>query len=204
MTPNDKKALTYTTQILDKDVEITGHPEVRIWISSTAEDRDFFAYLEEVDAEGVSHYISEGTLKVSHRALHDPPYDKLGLPYHRSYEEDVVDLVPGERTELRFDLHPTSNVFNAGHRIRVTIACADKDNAATPKLSPPPTVTIYRSKEHRSYVILPIIDANEKLITGAEYSFLLIVLTVLIVVVLVVVFAIYVKKKISKRTSANR
>jgi hypothetical protein len=45
MTPNDKKALTYTTQILDKDVEITGHPEVRIWISSTAEDRDFLPIL---------------------------------------------------------------------------------------------------------------------------------------------------------------
>lgn len=204
ITPNDKKALTYTTQILDKDVEITGHPEVRLWISSTAEDGDFFAYLEEVDAEGVSHYISEGTLKASHRALHDPPYDKLSLPYHRSYEEDVVDLVPGERTELRFDLHPTSNVFNAGHRIRLTIACADKDNAATLELSPPPTVTVYRNGEHRSYVILPVIDANEKLIAGVEYSFLLIVLTVFVVIVLVVVLAIYVRKKISKRENADR
>lgn len=204
MTPNDKKALTYTTQALDRDVEITGHPEVHLWVSSTAEDGDFFAYLEEVDAEGVSHYISEGALKASHRALHDPPYDKLGLPYHRSYKEDIVELIPGERTELRFDLHPTSNVFNAGHRIRLTITCADKDNAATLELSPPPAVTVYRNREHPSYVILPIIDADEKWIAGVEYSFLLIVLTVFVVIVLVVVLAIYVKKKISEGTGVDR
>jgi putative CocE/NonD family hydrolase len=204
MTPNDRKALTYTTKALDRDVEITGHPEVHLWISSTAKDGDFFAYLEEVDAEGVSHYISEGALKASHRALHDPPYDKLGLPFHRSYEEDVVDLVPGERTELQFDLHPTSNVFNTGHRIRLTITCADKDNAETPELSPPPTVTIYRNRKHPSYVILPVIEADEKLIVGVEYSFLLIVLTVFVVIGLVVVLAIYVKKKISQDTSADR
>jgi hypothetical protein len=201
MTTNDEKALTYTTQRLDKDVEITGHPEVHLWIKSTAEDGDFFAYLEEVDAEGVSHYISEGALKASHRTLHDPPYDQLSLPYHRSYKEDVVMLVPGDRTELRFDLQPTSNVFNAGHRIRLTIACADKDNAATLELSPPPTVTVYRNKEHRSYVILPVIDADEKLIEGVENSFLLIVLTVFIVIVLVVVLAIYIRKKVSKGTN---
>ncbi len=204
MTPNDRKALTYTTKPLDSDVEITGHPEVHLWISSTAEDGDFFAYLEEVDAEGVSHYISEGALKASHRALHDPPYDKLGLPYHRSYQEDVVELVPGERTELRFDLHPTSNVFNTGHRIRLTITCADKDNAATLELSPPPNVTVYRNREHPSYVILPVIEADEKLIVGVEYSFLLIVLTVFIVIVLVVVLAIYVRKKISRGDKSAR
>ncbi|WP_427970100.1 CocE/NonD family hydrolase C-terminal non-catalytic domain-containing protein, partial [Altererythrobacter sp.] len=48
--------------------------------------------------------------------------------------------------ELAFDLHPTSNIFNAGHRIRIAVACADKDNALTPELSPPPTITLYRNK----------------------------------------------------------
>jgi len=44
-----------------------------------------------------------------------------------------------------------------GHRIRVTITCADKDNALTPQLDPPPTVHLYREADHASYIALPII-----------------------------------------------
>lgn len=76
---------------------------------------------------------------------------------------------------------------------------AHKDNAATLELSPPPTVTVYRSGEHRSYVILPVIEANEKRMAGVEYSFLLIVLTVL-----VVILVIFEKKEISQGTSADK
>ena len=52
---------------------------------------------------------------------------------------------------------PTSYIFEAGHRIRVTITGADKDTALTPQLDPPPTVQIYREADHASYIELPII-----------------------------------------------
>ncbi len=157
MTENDRKGLTYTTQALARDTELTGHPIVHLWVSSTAADGDFFAYLEEVDSDGVSHYITEGTLRASHRALSEAPFKNyLGLPYHRSYEEDIVDLPVNEPVELVFDLHPTSNVFDAGNRIRVTITNADSDNFRTPELLPPPTVSIYRDGQHASYVSLPV------------------------------------------------
>jgi len=158
LTPLDEKGLTYTTPPLASDVEVTGHPVMHLWVSSTATDGDFFVFLEEIDEDGVSQFVSDGILRASHRATATPPWDHLGLPWHRSYEEDLIDL-PGEPVELVFDLYPTSNIFDEGHRIRLTITCADSDNFETPELSPPPTVSVYRNTEYASYITLPIIPA---------------------------------------------
>ena len=84
----------------------------------------------------------------------------MGLPYHRSFAKDLQPLPAGEPVELVFDLLPTSNIFDAGHRIRVTIMGAEANNFATPQLDPAPTVTIYRNAEHSSYIDLPIIPAQ--------------------------------------------
>jgi len=153
---NDEKGLTYTTSPLTTEVEVTGHPVVHLWVTSSAKDGDFFVYLEDVSEASYSKYITEGTLRASHRAISTPPFENLGLPYHRSYAEDIADL-PEQPVELVFDLLPTSYVFDAGHRIRVTITCADKDTALTPQLDLPPTVHLYREADHASYIVLPII-----------------------------------------------
>jgi putative CocE/NonD family hydrolase len=160
MAANDTKALTYTTLPLESDVEVTGHPVVLLWVSSTAADGDFFAYLEEVDEDGVSTYITEGKLRASFRTQHVPPYENMDLPWHRCWEEDVEPLPQGQPAELVFDLLPTSNLFDAGHRIRVTITGADDDTYETPQLDPAPTVSIYRGSEYASYIELPIIPAE--------------------------------------------
>ncbi|UCE40898.1 MAG: CocE/NonD family hydrolase [Candidatus Aminicenantes bacterium] len=196
MTANDEKGLTYTTETLEKDLEITGHSVVHLWASSTATDGDFFALLEEVDAEGVSHYVSEGALRASHRALHEPYYDNLGLPFHRSHEEDMVELKPGEPAELAFDLQPISNVFNAGNRIRITITCADKDNASTPELSPPPTVSVYRNTQHASYITLPVIQAADESLAADETSLGLILGIALGVIIFVIVFTTFMRRRL--------
>jgi putative CocE/NonD family hydrolase len=95
MTPNDEKALTYTSPPLDADTEITGHPVAHLWVSATADDADFMVYLEEVDDQGGSTYITEGVIKASHRATADAPWNMIGLPFHRGLESDVTPLVPG-------------------------------------------------------------------------------------------------------------
>lgn len=196
MTGNDQKGLTYTTEALEEDVEITGHPVAHIWVSSTATDGDFFVYLEEVDAEGVSHYVSEGALRASHRARHEPYYDNLGLPFHRSHEVDVDELKPGEPAELAFDLQPTSNVFNTGNRIRITVTCADKDNASTPELSPSPTVSLYRNTQYDSYVILPVIGIADKPLSEDESPLALILGIALGVIIFVIVFTTFMRRRL--------
>jgi hypothetical protein len=157
MTPNDVKGLTYTSPPLDADVEVTGHPVVHLWVTSTARDGDFFVYLEQVDkVAGSSRYVTEGALRASHRAISTPPFEYLGLPYRSGLQMDVAEL-GDEPVELVFDLHPISSVFHAGNRIRVTLTCADSDNALTPRLSPVPTISIHRNARYASYITLPVI-----------------------------------------------
>ena len=156
MTRNDDMGLTYTTATLPKDMEVTGHPAMFLWITSTANDGDFFVYLEEIDDAGHSEYVTERKLKASHRAETLPSFDSMGLIYHRSNREDMVKL-PHEPVTLCFNLFPISNVFDAGHRVRVTITCADRNNALKMEVSPAPKVAIYRNVEHPSHIVLPII-----------------------------------------------
>jgi hypothetical protein len=195
MTKNDRKGLTYTTLPLSADIQITGHPVVHLWLSSNQDDGNVFVYLEEVDESGYSRYMTEGVLRLSHRSLHQPPYKNFGLPYHRSYEEDIQPMVPGEPAELIIDMQPTANVFNAGHRIRVTITGVDKDNAAEAVRDTPPTYTIFRSNTMPSYIEMPVLQEEVDVPEDEGISLLLIVGIAFLVIVLVLVFSFYTRKK---------
>jgi len=151
-----EKGITYITDPLTDDVEMTGHPVIHLWVSSTATDGDFIARIEDVAPDGtVTSYNMDGRLRASLRALHDPPYNNLGLPWHRFNAEDVKLLTPGEPTLLTFDLYPISYVFKAGHRIRLRITFAE--SFRTPKLTPAPEVTLYRDMIHPSSIMLPFV-----------------------------------------------
>jgi putative CocE/NonD family hydrolase len=160
MRSNDAKALTYTTRPLEKPVQATGHSVIHVWLKSDAPDLDMFAYLEEVDGSGNSTYITEGNLRASHRTLGQAPYDNLGLPYHRHYKSDLAPIPASEPVELVFDLLPTSYIFGAGNRIRITIACADADNFETPILDPAPKLHLLRDSNHPSFFQLPVVPSR--------------------------------------------
>jgi putative CocE/NonD family hydrolase len=155
----DEKCLTYTTPPLEGDLEVTGHPVLHLYVSSNAEDGDFFVYLEDVDENGFAQYKSEGQLRASLRSLSARPW-LPELPYHRCFQADTQPLVPGEMVELVVDLFPVSHVFMRGHSIRVSLAGADVDNFRTPELSPAPTWTIYAGGENASYIDLPVIPGG--------------------------------------------
>ena len=156
--PIEKRALTYTTPAFARDTEITGFPVVSLWASSTATDQDFFVYLSLVDSDGKSTLVTEGGIRASHRAVQQPPYDNENLPWHGTYKADQQLLKPGEAVKLEFALFPTSILVAKGNRLRLTIANADKDNWDSPVLSPSPTVTVLRDRDHRSSIALPVVS----------------------------------------------
>jgi hypothetical protein len=199
MAPNDRKGLTYTTPPLLSDLEVTGAPVVRLWASSTAKDADVFAYLEEVDAKGVSTYVTEGVLRASQRAVSPAPYDTMGLPYHRAFAEDARELVPGEPVELLFEMEPTSNVFDAGHRLRLTIQGADKDNARTPALAPAPVLTVHRDEARPSAILLPVVGTIEMEGYGPRTVLHLALFVTLAAAALVFVFTFFVRRRIGPK-----
>ena len=119
--------------------------------------------VEEIDREGRSHYVSEGVLRASYRKTSEAPFDNFGLPYHRSYPEDLEEMVPDEPTELDFDLMGTAIVIDAGHRIRVTLTGADAANFAfhpDPEGQDAPRIQVHRGGEQASYVELPVMVAG--------------------------------------------
>jgi putative CocE/NonD family hydrolase len=159
MQSNDEKALTYTTPPLESDMEVTGHPVVHLWFVTDASDLDFFVYLEEVDGSK-STYITQGNLRASHRTLSKAPFNNLGLPYHSHYKSDLVPIPAGEPVELVFDLMPTSYLFRAGNRIRITVTCADADNLETPAIDPAPKLKLLRDMDHPSFIQLPMVQSR--------------------------------------------
>jgi predicted acyl esterase len=66
-------------------------------------------------------------------------------------------LPEGKAAEMVFDLLPTARHFPIGSRIRLAVACADKDNCRSAQRSPAPAVTVLRDAQHASRVLLPIV-----------------------------------------------
>lgn len=153
----DRKLLVYTSPPLAEDTEVTGHPFVTLYVASTAKDGNFFVYLEDVDERGNVTYVTEGLLRALHRRVSSepPPYRDV-VPYRSYSRADAAPLVPGEITELAFDLLPTSYLFRAGHAIRVALAGADRDHFFVPP-GEPPVLRFYRDADHPSRVDLPVV-----------------------------------------------
>lgn len=151
----DQLLLTYTSEPLGEDMEVTGHPYVTVYAAASAPDATFFVYLEDVTPEGEVKLVTEGQMRALHRKLSAgaPPYDSP-VPYHTFERKDAETLKPGEETQLVFDLLPTSYLFRDGHRLRIAIAGADRDHfLVTP--GPPPTFRVHRDALRPSHVVLP-------------------------------------------------
>jgi len=157
MRSNDAKALTYTTAPLESPVQVVGHPVVHIWLRADAPDLDLFVYLEEVDDEGNSTYVTEGNLRASHRALGKAPFENLGLPWHNHFKSELQAIPAGEPIELVVDLLPTAYQFSKSRRVRVTVTFADADNFETPVVDPAPVVHLLRDNNHPSFIELPLL-----------------------------------------------
>jgi hypothetical protein len=160
MRSNDAKALTYTTAPLESPVQVIGHPVANIWLKTDAPDLDLFVYLEEVDGDGNSTYVTEGNLRASHRALGKASFENLGIPWHNHFKSELQAIPPEEPIELVFDLLPTAYQFSKGRRIRTTVAFADAENFETPVIHPAPAVHLLRDKNHPSFMELPLIRSR--------------------------------------------
>jgi len=177
MTVLDIKSLCYTTQALQKNMEVTGHPVVLLWVSADTGDVDIYVYLEDVDETGRSLMVTEGQLRSGWAELQDKntatdcDIEVLpDLPWH-GYEKDQYQpglLENGRIVELVFDLQPTSWTFKAGHSIRLAITGANwpdfelhpmlsKDNSPDAIDNVIPTIQVHHGAPYHSSIILPVI-----------------------------------------------
>jgi putative CocE/NonD family hydrolase len=154
----DRKLLVYTSAPFDADTEVTGYPIIDLFVTSTANDGAFLAYLEDVNEKGVVTYVTEGALRALHRKIsaETPPY-KLLVPFHSFKKKDAMPLVPAQIAELKFGLQPTSILIRKGHRLRIAIAGADKNSFARIPTEGAPTISVARNQKNASWIELPVV-----------------------------------------------
>jgi len=156
----DARLLVYDSAPLAADSEVTGHPLIWLTLAASTSDAAVFVYLEDVAPDGTVRYVTEGQLRALHRRIAEGPSPiwQAG-PYHSFRRADARPLVPGEPTELAFELLPTSYLFQKGHRIRIAIATADAGHFARVPVdeSVTPVLTVHRDRLRPSRIVLPVL-----------------------------------------------
>lgn len=117
---------------LEVETEITGPLSLKLFISSSTLDADFFVTLQafspdgrEVEFQGTvdPHTpLAQGWLRASHRKL-CPKRSRPYQPYHTHDEKQP--LVPGEIYEIDVEIWPTCIVLPEGYRLALDIRGKD-------------------------------------------------------------------------------
>lgn len=147
--------LVYTTEPLEHDVEVTGPIVVRLFAATDGLDTDFTAKLVDVFPDGTAWNLCDGIIRGRYRNGRGP----------------AQLLTPGEITEFEIDCWVTSNLFKAGHRIRLEISSSnfprfDRNlntgdpiaDDASPRIA---LQQVFHTAAHPSHILLPIIPAAE-------------------------------------------
>ena len=135
--------LTFMSEPLRQEMEITGPVAAKLFVSSSTRDADLFLVLRVFDSAGrevLFHGsndpgtpVAMGWLRASHRKL-DPKLSQPYRPYHSHDERQP--LKPGEAVELDIEIWPTSIVVPAGYRIGLSVRGKDYENDLEPTPSP--------------------------------------------------------------------
>ncbi|MER5433647.1 CocE/NonD family hydrolase [Streptomyces sp. NPDC002588] len=131
--------LTYTTPVLEEDVEVIGEVEAEIWFRSSRPHADVFVRLCDVDEKGRSTNLCDGLVSLT----------------------DADEL---SRAAVR--LWPTAHRFRRGHRIRVQVSSGAFPRYARNPGTGEPRATattlraadqqVFHDPEHPSAVLLPV------------------------------------------------
>ncbi|HEX9710900.1 MAG TPA: CocE/NonD family hydrolase, partial [Candidatus Thermoplasmatota archaeon] len=151
--PNEKRpdVLVFSTPPLERDLEVTGPIALELYAASSAVDTDFTALLADVEPSGYARFLADGIVRGR---------------YRRSTTR-AEPLVPGQVERFVIDLWSTSNLFKAGHRVRLYVSSSN-----FPRFDRNPNTgaarsdatrreradqTVYHDAEHASALVLPVI-----------------------------------------------
>ncbi len=145
-----RDVLVFTSDPMERPLEITGPVSVELWASSSAVDTDFTAKLVDVHPDGYAMNLLDGIIRARYRdSASEPELMEPGRPYR-----------------FTIDLWNISNVFLPGHRIRLEISSSNfprfdrnlNTGAAFGEGSSGPVAqqTVFHTVERPSAVVLPV------------------------------------------------
>jgi hypothetical protein len=146
-----KDVLVYSTPEFTSDFEVTGPIAAELYVSSSAVDTDFTAKLVDVWPTGFAQNLTDGILRARYRDSH-------------AHQERMK---PGEVYKIRIDMWNTSNVFLAGHKLRLEISSSNfprfdrnlntGESGGVSSSMVKAENTIYHDAQHPSALILPVL-----------------------------------------------
>jgi putative CocE/NonD family hydrolase len=159
-----RDVLVYSTAPLLSDTEVTGKIQLVLYASSSAPDTDFTVKLVDVFPDGEARNLTDGILRARYRESLEKP----------------EPIVPGEAYRMTIDGGVTSNVFRAGHRIRIEISSSNfprfdrnpNTGAAVADEKQPRTAlqTVYHDHDRHSYVLLPVVPRVRPELTSSKQA----------------------------------
>jgi uncharacterized protein len=144
--------LVFQSEPLAETLEVTGEAVVELWISSSAIDTDFTAKLVDVFPDGIALNLVDTILRAR----------------YRDSRERAEPLAPEKDYRLTLSLPPVSNLFGAGHRIRLDVSSSNFPRFdVNPNTGEPlgrnrghvvAANVLYVDAEHPSHIVLPIVS----------------------------------------------
>ena len=130
----DKQCITFSTDPLENELEVTGPVSAEIYVNSDQENSDWVVRLCDVDQSGYSRLVCDGI--------------------YRSH------ATSGEIQKIKIDMWATSNMFLKGHRLRISVtgSCFPRFDRALNNSSKSSENNILCGGSNASYITLPIIN----------------------------------------------
>ena len=150
-----RDVLVYTSDKLEEAVEVTGPVKLVLYASSDAKDTDFTGKLIDVHPDGKAYNLCEGIIRAR----------------FRNSKTELELIEPGKIYKYEIDMWVTSNLFKAGHKIRLEISSSNfprfDRNPNSGKTFANDTETqlahqiIHHSTVNPSHLVLPVIPRGE-------------------------------------------
>jgi predicted acyl esterase len=143
---------TFTSDVLTLPVEWTGKVRAELWVSSTARDADVIVRVSDVYPDGRSVLLMDYVRRAR---------------YRDGYDREVL-MEPGKVYKVAFDVGWVSQVFNKGHRIRITVCGTGAPfYEPNPNTGEPLTVepakktvvaknTVHHDRQYASRILAPV------------------------------------------------
>jgi len=157
---NRDDVLVYSTSPLTQDVEVTGPVTATLFVKSSAVDTDFTAKL--IDVYPANAWYPLGyALNLT---------DSIARLRYRSGRERGELVNPNEPVAVTITLYPTSNVFAAGHRIRLDVSSSNfprfdvnpntGEAIGRERRRVVPDNTVFHERGRASRVVLPVVPVS--------------------------------------------
>ncbi|MFI9634388.1 CocE/NonD family hydrolase [Nocardia sp. NPDC051929] len=152
--------LSWTSDPLLGDLDMVGHPELRLTATSSAADTGWILLLQDVGPDGKAIEVTQGWLRAGMRYV-DEDASATGRPVlpMRTWEP----VPAGEPVDYRIPLVANARRFRRGHRIRLILTSDDSREDFRPMLlfSHAPVGSPSINTVHsRSRLLLPILEGE--------------------------------------------